>query len=266
MTLWPAGRLYAQARPSTLLDRAMKAAGGESRLREYRGLEWTGLGVVHIPDRDITIRGTWEIQPPDSAVVATYDTTRGPGTLRYLIVAGARGWIKRDTVFTPLPEDILAEEQHQYYLYSLLRLVPLKEKGVKLHAVFPDSAGTRRVPGGASGTTAGDDVLRFGGTGGADGDAVRAAGAGGGRPAGARASRARPTSNGVRWFKRMEILRAGKPYFDLDVDSLAMKRSIEDPLLAGPALTTGLTRESRRATSPPRCRATPAAGRRPHRS
>ena len=172
------GRLHAQTKPSTLLDRAMKAAGGESRLKEYRGLEWTGLGVVHIPDRDITIRGTWEIQPPDSAVVATYDTTRGPGTLRYLIVAAKQGWIKRDT-FTPLPEDILAEEQHQYYLYSLLRLVPLKEKGVKLHARLPRFVGTRRLPRGAGGTIAGDDVLRLGGPGGADGDAVRAAGAGG---------------------------------------------------------------------------------------
>ena len=233
MTLWPAGRVYAQARPSTLLDRAMKAAGGESRLREYRGLEWTGRGVVHIPDRDITIRGTWEIQPPDSAVVATYDTTRGPGTLRHLIVAGARGWIKRDTVFTPLPEDILAEEQHQYYLYSLLRLVPLKDNGVTLHAVFPDSAGNAgfrveragRLPVvmyfdsagqvvrmvtqfALPGPVAGDpQVLSFQGS---------------------------TTSNGVRWFKRMEILRAGKRYFDLDVDSLATKRAIEDPLLAGP--------------------------------
>ena len=157
----------------------MKAAGGESRLREYRGLEWTGRGVVHIPDRDITIRGTWKIQPPDSAVVATYDTTRGPGTLRDLIVAGTSGWIQRDTAFTPLPEDILAEEQHQYYLYSLLRLVPLKEKGVKLHAGLSRFGRACRVPGGAGGATAGDDVLRLGGTGGADGDAVRAAGAGG---------------------------------------------------------------------------------------
>ena len=227
-----AGELQAQTKPSTLLDRAMKAAGGESRLKEYRGLTWTGLGVVHIPDRDITIRGTWEIQPPDSAVVATYDTTRGPGTRRYLIVAAKQGWIKRDT-FTPLPEDILAEEQHQYYLYSLLRLVPLEEKGVKLHAVFPDSSGhaglrverAGRLPVtmyfdsagqvvrmvtqfALPGPVAGDlQVLSFYGSTG---------------------------SNGVRWFKRMEILRAGKPYFDLDVDSLVVKRSIEDPLLAGP--------------------------------
>jgi len=227
------GSLHAQTKPSKLLDRAIKAAGGESALREYRGLEWTGLGVVHIPNRHITIRGTWKIQPPDSAVVSTYDTTRGPGTLRYLIIAGPQGWTRRDTTFTPLPEDILAEEQHQYYLYWLLRLVPLKEKGVRLHAVFPDSAGhagfrverAGRLP----------VIMYFDSTGAVvrmltkfalpgpvagDNQAISLSGS--------------TVSNGVRWFRRMEILRAGKPYIDLDVDSLAMKRSIKDPLLAGP--------------------------------
>lgn len=225
--------LLAQAKPSALLDRAMKAAGGESRLSQYHGLEWTGLGVVHIPGRDIVIRGAWAIQPPDSAVVATYDTTRGPGTRRHLIVAGARGWIKRDSVFSPLPEDILAEEQHQYYLYSLLRLVPLKAKGVKLHPVFPDAAGNAgfrverqgRLPVTMYFDSAGVVVrlvTQFALPGPVAGDAqvVNLYGS--------------TTSDGVRWFRRMEILRAGKPYFDLEIDSLTVKRSIEDPLLAGP--------------------------------
>lgn len=133
--------LQGQTRPSALLDRAIKAAGGEARLKQFRGYEWSGLGIVHIPNRDIVIRETWEIQPPDSAVVATYDTTRGPGTTRRLIVAGARGWLLKDTTFTTLPEDLLAEEQHQYYLYSLLRLVTLKEKGVKLHGCAARTGG-----------------------------------------------------------------------------------------------------------------------------
>ncbi len=225
--------LLAQTRPSTLLDRAIKAAGGESTLKEHRGLEWSGLGVVHIPNRDIVIRGWWEIQPPDSAVVATYDTARGPGTTRRLIVAGPRGWLQRDTLFTPLEEDLLAEEQHQYYLYSLLRLIPLKEKGVKLHAVFPDSMGNKgftveragRLPVTMYFDSAGRVmrlVTRFALPGPVAGDpqVVRLSGS--------------TESDGVRWFRRMEILRAGKPYFDLEIDSLAAKPAINDALLAGP--------------------------------
>ena len=228
-----AAALQAQAKPSAVLDRAIKAAGGESQLKEYPALEWGGLGVVHIPNRDIVIRGWWEIQPPDSAVVATYDTTRGPATTRRLIVAGPQGWLQRDTLFTPLPEDLLAEEQHQYYLYSLLRLVTLKEKGVKLRPVFPDSTGNAgftverrgRLPVTMYFDSTGRVaylVTRFAMPGPVAGDAqvVRLYGS--------------TESEGIRWFRRMEILRAGKPYFDLDVESLVARHGIEDPLLAGP--------------------------------
>ncbi len=229
-----AATLQAQTRPSTLLDRAIKAAGGESRLKQYRGLEWSALGVVHIPRRDIVIRGFWEIQPPDSAVVATYDTARGPGTTRRLIVAGSRGWLQKDTLFTPLPDDLLVEEQHQYYLYSLLRLVPLKERGVKLQKVFPDSMGNAgftveragRLPVTMYFDSAGRVVrllTQFALPGLVAGDlqVVRLYGS--------------TESEGVRWFRRMEILRAGKPYFDLEIDSLVVKPTIRDSLLAGPA-------------------------------
>ncbi len=228
-----AAALQGQTRPATLLDRAIKAAGGAQLLKEYRGFEWTGLGAVHIPNRDIVIRGVWQIQPPDSAVVATYDMARGAGTTRRLIIAGPHGWLQKDTVFTPLPEDLLAEEQHQYYLYSLLRLVTLKEKGVRLHQVFPDSVGNEgfrveragRLPVTMYFDSAGrvtSMVTRFAQPGPVEGDPqlVRLSGT--------------TESNGVRWFRRMEIMREGKPYFDLEIDSLTVRRSISDSLLAGP--------------------------------
>lgn len=228
-----AAALQAQTHPSALLDRAIKAAGGARVLEEYRGLEWTGLGAVHIPNRDIVIQGLWRIQPPDSAVVATYDVARGASSTRRLIIAGSHGWLHKDTVFTPLPEDLLAEEQHQYYLYSLLRLVTLKEKGVKLKPVFPDSMGNAgfrveragRLPVTMYFDSAGRVtamVTRFAQPGPVPGDGqlVRLSGT--------------TESNGVRWFRRMEIMREGTPYFDLEIDSLVALRAINDSVLAGP--------------------------------
>lgn len=225
--------LQAQAKPSMLLERAIKAAGGEARLKQYHGLTWSGLGAVHLPDRDVVIRGTWEIQPPDSAVLATYDVSRGAGTTRRLIVAGSRGWLQRDTAWTPLPDDLLAEEQHQYYLYSLLRLVTLKQKGVKLQAVFPDSSGhpgfrvdrAGRLPVTMYFDSAGRVVrmiTRFALPGPVAGDAQ------------VLTFHGSTEASGVRWFQRMEITRNGKPYFDLEIDSLAVVPSIANPLLAGP--------------------------------
>jgi hypothetical protein len=229
----PALTLHAQERPGSVLDRAIRAAGGEATLKKYRRIEWAGLGVVHIPNRDIVIRGWWDIQPPDSAVVDTYDTTRGPGTTRTLILSGPRGWLYRDTVFTPLPEDLLAEEQHQYYLYSLLRLVPLKDKGVKLRPVFPDSMGNAgftveragRLPVTMYFDSAGRVmrlVTRFALPGPVAGDAQVVL------------LHGTAEAEGLRWFRRIEILRAGKPYFDMEIDSLKAQREISDSLLTGP--------------------------------
>lgn len=48
-------------------------------------------------------------------------------------------------------------------------------------------------------------------------------------------------AGGVRWFKAMEILRAGKRYFDLEIDSVRAKPAITDSRLVGPV--TQPTRE-----------------------
>ena len=167
-------------------------------------------------------------------------------------------------VFAPLPDDILAEEQHQYYLYSLLRLVPLKEKGVKLHAVFPDSAGHAGIRVERAGRLPVMMYFDSAGTGGADGD-----------PSSRCLGRWRVTlqvlsfggSTHVEWRALVQangdpargqaVLRPGRGF----AGNEAIDRG---PAARGPALTTP-TPESRRATWPPRYRATPAAGRRPHR-
>src|SRR6185295_5152668 len=136
-----AGAVQAQERPEAVLRRAILAAGGPASLAAAKGLEWEAEALVHIPGRDIAIRGLWKIQPPDSAIVATYDTTRGPGTTRRMVVAGRHGWLERDSALIPLAAATLAEERHQFYLYSLLRLVPLQQRGVRLMPVPSDSAG-----------------------------------------------------------------------------------------------------------------------------
>src|SRR3990172_4094140 len=127
--------------PDVLIRRAIAAAGGRARLAAAPALEWDARAVVHVPGRDIVIKGTWRIQPPDSAIVSTWDTTQGPGSTRRLILAGTRGWIQRDSALTPMPDAVLVEERHQFYLYSLLRLLALERAGVRLSATPADSAG-----------------------------------------------------------------------------------------------------------------------------
>lgn len=224
----------AVAQPQDLIRKAVTAAGGRAVLARYHALEWEAGAVVHVPGGDVAIRGTWRIQPPDSAIVTTYDTTRGPGSARSLILAGPHGWMRRDTSLAPMPPELIAEERHQYYLYSLLRLLPLEAPGVTLTPVAPDSAGHQGVSVHTPGRLA--VTLYFA----ADGPVVRMVtafatmGGGAGDVEEVIILPERMRAQGLRWFKSLRILRGGQPYFDLTLTRLRPLRGIEDPLLKGP--------------------------------
>src|SRR5438552_1482370 len=137
--LLAAGALQAQTPPDSLLRKAIARLERPLRRRTFPALEWRARAVVHLPGRDIVLHGVWKVQPPDSAVVATFDTTRGPASTQRMVLAGDRGWLQRDSALTAMPADVLTEERHQFYLYSLLQLSPLERPGVKLHSVPPDA-------------------------------------------------------------------------------------------------------------------------------
>ena len=222
----------AQENPQALVRRAIEAAGGRTNLAARPALQWEGRAVIHIPGRDINIAGTWSIHPPDSAVVATYDAAQGPRTTRRLIVAGTRGWTQRDSQFSVMPAAMLTEERHQFYLYALLRLLPLEAPGVRLTPVPADSAGNAGLrvesPGRLPVTIYFDRdarVVRMSTTFAADSGPVvrqdiRFVGT--------------AESNGVKWFKTMEIRRDGEPYFELEIMSLRALPRLDEPLLKGP--------------------------------
>lgn len=232
LLITPLTSVHGQDTPEALVRRAIDAAGGRARLEAAPALQWQGRAVIHTPGRDVTILGTWSIQPPDSAVVATYDSARGPGSTRRLILAGSRGWMQRDSQPTPMPNAILTEERHQFYLYSLLRLLPLQAPGVKLTRTVSDSAGNSGLlvesPGRLQVTMYFDR----------DGRVVRlrttfAVDSG---PVERQDIRLEGTieSGGVRWFRRMVIDRGRKPYFELEVRTLQTLPRLTDPLLRGP--------------------------------
>jgi hypothetical protein len=225
--------LSAQQTPARLLARAIEAHGGAARLRGAAALAWHGKAGVHLPGQDIALLGEWRIQPPDSAIVATWEAEKGPGSTRRLILAGERGWAQRDGAMNPLPPKLLEQERHQFYLYSLMRLVPLLDSQVRLSDVPADSLGRAGMLVQRPGRP--DATLYFG----TDGRLARvstllAA------PQGSPAIREEITlegvaeAEGVRWFRRLTLTQDGKPFFDLEVTDLTVLHRLEDPLLAGP--------------------------------
>ena len=229
----PPGRPVDGASPEAFLARAVEQAGGGAALRRARALEWDGEATVHAGGRDIRIAGLWRVQPPDSAVVTTYDVSRGPSGARSMVVAAPRGWLVHDGRMTAMPPTLLASERAEFYLYELFRLVPLQSPGVTLTAALPDSLGHRgllvtqparplatlyeddegrlvhvrlQVPGAETGELEWQDAWLTG--------VVEV--------------------SGIRWPRELHLTRNGEPYFDLSVKALRVGDRLADTLLNGP--------------------------------
>jgi hypothetical protein len=227
-----AGPLQSQE-PAVLLSRAIDAQGGADRLTAARAMIWTGAASIHLPTRDIHISGLWRVQPPDSAIVATWETERGESSTRRLILAGSRGWSERDGEFAAMDPGMLAEERHQFYLYDLLRLVPLLDHGVTLVSVPRDSLGHPgflvRRPERPDATLYFDKAGRVAAI-----STVFAARDSSRADSQEIILNGTVESNGIRWFQTMSIRRAGRPYFDLRLTSFRTEPVLADSLLEGP--------------------------------
>ena len=205
----------AQQAPGEILDQAIARAGGREALRAHPVLEWRGSATIHVPGRVIEIEGEWEVRP-DSAVSATWLKDQ-PGAPRRLILSTRGGWTQRgDAAPAAMPADLQVEERHQFYLYQVLRLVPLLDPAFSLQTAPPDSQGHPglrvRHPDHLDVILYFDREFRvvalhtvFAAQDMANPESQDIQFAGDVR------------SGEVRWFKEMQIRRAGNPYFNLTI-------------------------------------------------
>jgi hypothetical protein len=202
--------------PARLLAEAIFATGGDTALSALTTVEWSGSATVHAPGHDIDILGTWRLAPPDTASVTTWLAAEDSSKSRTMVVAGPDGWLSRDGKRDPMPADQLAEERHQYYLYSLLRLLPLRDSAVTLSALPADSTGGPGILVHREGRL--DVALYFGADQRASRIRTRFASLPG-SPSDAEEVRLEGNAEiaGVHWFRQLHILRNGAPYFDLVV-------------------------------------------------
>jgi hypothetical protein len=219
--------------PREALTRAIEQAGGAEALTRATALEWEGVASVHAANRDVSIAGKWEVQPPDSALVTTYEVSQGPAAERALVLASPRGWLVGGDKFTPMPPSMLASERAEFYLYQLIRLVSLQDPSVKLSAaasdtlhqtgvqveqrgrpaafLYMDACGRlshvrMQVPSAETGKLEWQDAWLSG--------VIEA--------------------QGVRWPRELRLLEEGKPYFDLLLQSFRVAPRLTNPLLRGP--------------------------------
>ena len=216
------------------LDRVIAAAGGEAALRSARVLAWTGQATVPAGDRTLILGVDTIVEPFTYARSETWLVSEGRSTTRTMEIDGDHGWATRDGERTVLPEAQTAHERQQYALYGLMRFVTLRDPRVTISVYGDDEPsiiagfawpGTRysmlaphplaprtlfsfdenyRLIA-ASNTVASPD---------ADGAPVEQTFLFSGAIEG----------GGVRWPRRMRILRGGSLYFELTLDTFTPRR------------------------------------------
>src|SRR5687767_2477103 len=219
--------------PRTILDNAIQQAGGGAALSAARALTWDGDATVFAGGRTVNIAGRWQVQPPDTAVVATYDTTRGPSTTRSMVIAAPRGWMVRNDSFTVLPDPLIANERDAFFLYDVIRLVSLRDSAVRLSRISADSLGQRGFRAEQPGRPAVDVFVDS--TGRASHIVLMVADPNGGPPVRQDAwLEGDLASGGIRWPQRLRLTMNGAPYFELRMRDLKVSDRVADPLLSGP--------------------------------
>ncbi|MGE5836161.1 MAG: hypothetical protein ACM4AI_16925, partial [Acidobacteriota bacterium] len=140
----PGNQLVAPASKTpeaALVDRAVEAAGGEQALKNYPAFTWTGEANIYVQGKTTTIVGTWNVDPPDRAIVETRPAGDPPESARTLVINGRQGWaiVKNERV--QISAEQLENERDEFYLYSLMRILPLRDYAVRLEMQSKSSDG-----------------------------------------------------------------------------------------------------------------------------
>jgi hypothetical protein len=141
------GRAQEDAGVRALLDRAIKAHGGEAQLKRFKAYTANLKGTIHIQGMDIPFTGEIATQG-DRQQRIIIEFAVGNEKFRVThVLNGDRGWVKLNDDLKAMNKDELVEARHQAYADSLTRLVPLRDKGFTLAPLGETKVEGRRALG-----------------------------------------------------------------------------------------------------------------------
>jgi hypothetical protein len=194
-----------------IVDRAIEARGGEDALKRATVLEWRGRATSYADHGEpVAVEGRWIVEPPDRGVILTSEAGKGRDYSRRLVLLGSEGWTEEGGERKALPPDILASERDQFYVASLLRVLPLRDPDVTLTATGPRSLRVEK-----EGRPTVD--LVFDGTGWLDRMRARVADPDGETVTEEITFTGEVVARGVRWPRRINVSRNGAPFVDLEI-------------------------------------------------
>lgn len=140
-----AGSVRADDKDATaILDRAIKAMGGEEKLTKAQTFTQTAKGTITIMDTDAAVSSRIVAQGIDHTRQEFEGTFGGNPVKGVTVMAGDKGWRVFGENKTTLEGDALANQRRGVYVALVpVTLMPLKGKGFKAEAAGEEKVGER---------------------------------------------------------------------------------------------------------------------------
>jgi len=129
----PAVRADEQAEATKVVDNAIKAMGGETKVAGCKLLSMKGKGCIKMGGQQIDLTGDLTTQGAANFRLDMEATIMGMPMKLLVVIAGNEGWAKVMDQVKPAPEEDFASIKQAFYLGRTGDLLgSLKEPGVKL--------------------------------------------------------------------------------------------------------------------------------------
>jgi hypothetical protein len=142
------GQARAEDDPKAVLDKGIKALGGEEKLSAIKAATWKGKGKINLGgnDNDFTLEVTvQELGHLRSEFEGDFNGQKMKGVM---VLAGDKGWRKFGDMGMELDKDGVANEKRNAYLQMIpITLVPLKGAEFKLASAGVDKVADKPAVG-----------------------------------------------------------------------------------------------------------------------
>lgn len=143
-----AARADDKADLKALLDRGIKALGGEEKLSKHKAATWKATGKVYFQGNAIDFKGDFAFQAPDKIASRVDLDFNGMQFQLVRVINGDKGWSKRpDGEVAELEGDALTREKGGLYEQLILMLLPLKGDQFKLEAAGEEKVNDKPAQG-----------------------------------------------------------------------------------------------------------------------
>jgi hypothetical protein len=133
---------------NAILDKAIKALGGEEKLAPVKAAAWKGKGKINLGGNESEFTNEMTVQGLDHSRGAFEGDFMGNKVKGVTVMAGDKGWRKFGDMKMELDKDALANEKRSLYLQIVpVTLLPLKGKGFKVEMAAEEKVGGKPAAG-----------------------------------------------------------------------------------------------------------------------